>query len=41
MIETLSFGYNGEQGLRDRPRAAVLRGEKAATSLLAVEYLSG
>ena len=41
MIETPSFGYNGEQGLRDRLRAAVLRGEKAATSLLAIEYLSG
>lgn len=41
MIETLSFGYNGDQGLGDRLLAAVLRGEKTATSSLAVEYLSG
>jgi uncharacterized protein YhfF len=38
---TLSFGYNGDRGLGDRLLVAVLRGEKTATSSLAVEYLSG
>lgn len=37
----LSFGYPGDGGLGDRLLAAVLRGEKTATSSLAVEYLSG
>lgn len=41
MSETLSFGYDGDRGLGDRLLAAVLRGEKTATSSLAVEYLSG
>lgn len=41
MVETLSFGYDGDQGLGDRLLAAVLRGEKTATSSLAVEYLTG
>src|SRR5579875_1729885 len=38
---TASFGYEGDGGLGDRLLAAVLRGEKTATSSLAVEYLSG
>jgi uncharacterized protein YhfF len=38
---TLSFGCDGDCGLGDRLLAAVLRGEKTATSSLAVEYLSG
>jgi len=37
----LSFGYSGDGGLGDRLLAAVLRGEKTATSSLAVEYLAG
>lgn len=37
----MSFGYDGDGGLGDRLLAAVLRGEKTATSSLAVEYLSG
>lgn len=41
MSTTLSFGYDGDRGLGDRLLAAVLRGEKTATSSLAVEYLSG
>lgn len=41
MAQTLSFGYDGDGGLGDRLLAAVLRGEKTATSSLAVEYLSG
>lgn len=41
MGEELSFGYDGDRGLGDRLLAAVLRGEKTATSSLAVEYLSG
>lgn len=41
MATTMSFGYDGGGGLRDRLLAAVLRGEKTATSSLAVEYLSG
>jgi uncharacterized protein YhfF len=41
MTETMSFGYDGDRGLGDRLLAAVLRGEKTATSSLAVEYLSG
>ena len=38
---TLVFGHPGDGGLGDRLLAAVLRGEKTATSSLAVEYLSG
>jgi uncharacterized protein YhfF len=41
MSDTLSFGYDGDRGLGDRLLAAVLAGEKTATSSLAVEYLSG
>lgn len=41
MADTLRFGYDGDGGLGDRLLAAVLRGEKTATSSLAVEYLSG
>ncbi len=41
VTDTLSFGYDGDGGLGDRLLAAVLRGEKTATSSLAVEYLSG
>lgn len=41
MAETMSFGYDSDRGLGDRLLAAVLRGEKTATSSLAVEYLSG
>jgi len=41
MTGTLSFGYDGDNGLGDRLLVAVLRGEKTATSSLAVEYLSG
>ena len=41
MVPTASFGYDGDGGLGDRLLAAVLRGEKTATSSLAVEYLSG
>lgn len=41
MTRTLEFGYEGDDGLGDRLIAAVLRGEKTATSSLAVEYLSG
>jgi uncharacterized protein YhfF len=41
MIRPLSFGYPGDGGLGDRLIAAVLSGEKTATSSLAVEYLSG
>jgi uncharacterized protein YhfF len=37
----LWFGYDGDGGLGDRLLAAVVRGEKTATSSLAVEYLSG
>jgi uncharacterized protein YhfF len=37
----MSFGYPGDGGLGDRLIAAVLRGEKTATSCLAVDYLSG
>ncbi len=37
----MSFGYEGDRGLADRLLQAVLRGEKTATSSLAVEYLSG
>lgn len=36
-----SFGYPGDGGLGDRLLAAVLRGEKTATSSLAVGYLAG
>jgi uncharacterized protein YhfF len=38
---TLAFGHPGDGGLGDRLLAAVLRGEKTATSSLAVQYLSG
>ena len=38
---TLDFGFPGDGGLGDRLLAAVLRGEKTATSSLAVEYLCG
>lgn len=41
MGEELGFGHDGDRGLGDRLLAAVLRGEKTATSSLAVEYLSG
>jgi len=41
MVQGLSFGYDGDGGLGDRLLAAVLRGEKTATSSLAVEYLAG
>lgn len=41
MAQTLSFGFEGDAGLGDRLLAAVLRGQKIATSSLAVEYLSG
>lgn len=41
MGRTTSFGYEGDGGLGDRLLAAVLRGEKTATSSLAVEYRSG
>jgi len=40
-LPELSFGYEGDDGLGDRLLAAVLRGEKTATSSLAVEYLGG
>ena len=39
MVQSLSCGYDGDGGLGDRLLAAVLRGEKTATSSLAVEYL--
>lgn len=41
MVSTTSFGYDGDDGLGDRLLAAVLRGEKTATSSLAVQYRSG
>jgi len=41
VADTLSFGYQGDGGLGERLLSAVLRGEKTATSSLAVEYLSG
>ena len=37
----LRFGYDGDDGLGDRLVESVLRGDKTATSSLAVEYLSG
>ena len=40
-LRPMTFGYDGDAGLGDRLLAAVLRGEKIATSSLAVEYLSG
>ena len=40
-LAALTFGYPGDDGLGDRLLAAVLRGEKTATSSLAVEYLAG
>lgn len=41
MRTTMTFGYPGDGGLGDRLIAAVLRGEKTATSSLAVGYLAG
>lgn len=41
MTGTLEFGYDGDGGLGDRLIQAVLRGDKTATSSLAIEYLSG
>ena len=41
MTATLRFGYDGDDGLGDRLLESVLRGDKTATSSLAVEYLSG
>ena len=41
MKRSMSFGHEGDGGLGDRLVAAVLRGEKTATTSLAVEYLSG
>jgi uncharacterized protein YhfF len=41
MTSTMRFGYDGDGGLGDRLLAAVLRGEKTATSSLAVEYSAG
>ncbi len=41
MAQTLTFGYEGDRGPGDRLLAAVLRGEKTATSSLTVGYLSG
>jgi uncharacterized protein YhfF len=41
MARSLTFGYDGDGGLGDRLLAAVLRGDKTATSCLAVEYLTG
>jgi uncharacterized protein YhfF len=40
-VSSLRFGYDGDGGLGDRLVEAVLRGEKTATSSLAVGYLSG
>jgi uncharacterized protein YhfF len=37
---TLTFGYDGDGGLGDRLIEAVLRGDKTATSSLAVGYAS-
>ncbi len=41
MAGTLIFGYPGDGGFGNRLLDAVLRGEKTATSSLAIEYLSG
>ena len=41
MLRTLSFGSPGDGGLGGRLLAAVLRGEKTATSSPAVAYLTG
>lgn len=41
MAKTMNFGYDGDGGLGDRVLATVLRGDKTATSSLAIEYLSG
>ena len=41
MVTTMNFGHDGDGGLGDRLLTAVLRGEKTATSSLAVGYLSG
>ncbi len=41
MPGTLSFGYDGDDGLGDRLVDAVLRGVKTATSSLLVEYRPG
>ncbi len=40
-LRPMTFGYDGDGGLGDRLVDAVLRGEKTATSSLAVEYLGG
>lgn len=37
----MTFGYDDDDGLGDRLLAAVLRGEKTATSSLAVMHLLG
>ena len=39
--QTQRFGYDGDGGLGDRLLEAVLRGEKTATTSLAVGYLCG
>lgn len=41
MTGTLEFGWDGDDGLGDQLIEAVLRGDKTATSSLAIEYLSG
>lgn len=41
MAKTMNFGHDGDRGLGDRLLAAVLCGEKTATSSLAIGYLSG
>ena len=41
MASAATFGYDGDGGLGDRLLAAVLCGNKTATSSLAVGYLSG
>ena len=41
MSAIMNFGFDGDLGLGDRLLAAVLRGEKTATSSLEVEYRSG
>ena len=41
MASAAPFGYDGDGGLGDRLLAAVLCGNKTATSSLAVGYLSG
>lgn len=41
VLRAMTFGFDGDGGLGDRLIAAVLRGEKTATSSTAVEYLGG